>query len=324
MLQDARRKASLVEDKDKAADIEAEAESKAVVKCPLSLVTPGDADRALDWINVRVTDTVSKPYNSDELLRYIQFNPAAPDPSRILTSFKHLLTRLTRMTTAQPETRALLPADISVPKLMEMMERMITAWRNGDMSLNDRSLFLNFHIWDMCGYVHDIDANRAAVLLDGTAPGEFVIRRSSKSSVSPFHTVFSISARRVKEFSSYTDEEKEELFIANQAGITLPVKYQQCNGRFLLVHGVGVYNLTCTIGLHEPIVVSEATLVARTYASLLAGLNYTAPPYACVTDMLVDLANVTGVIRLNGIVKVADDAVSSVAKQAAYISIKDS
>ena len=242
------------------------------IKCQLSLITPKDTDKGFDWINVRFTDLVCKPYNCKELRNYLNYDPSGKDPNRILRNLNHLRTRLDSIANVPDSVKILDAKTITDEFLCNLLKKMITGWRLEDsltLAMSYGTLF-GINIWQKVGLIHDISYDEAETILEKSKKGAFMLRRSSKSKENPFHTVFSLSYKCI---SSLPDNETRDVY----------------HIRFMSVHGVGVYCLTSVLNNSKQIIATDKDLAETNYPKLLDLLGYQPPPFACITSLLIYL-----------------------------------
>lgn len=241
-----------------------QSECKPDVVCLISLATPADTDRALDWINVQISNSVQIPYLLDEFLRYCEATRHdVRDPTRALRNLNHMYARARYSASLPQSVREITSDQLTDDFLYEKIISLVLAWRD-NIQLQSipefhMGIFMNIGVWDRAGFIHDLDANQARGILIGKPTGSWMLRKSSKSTISSFRTVFAISYRMAEEVMHI---------------------------RFLLIHGVGLYSLTYTFnGLH-PINLSDAQLNAPMFTDMLAHVDYAGPTFPCITKML--------------------------------------
>lgn len=252
------------------------------VVCLLSLATPADTDKALDWINVQISNTVQIPYLLDEFLRYCEVSNDVRDPTRALRNLNHMKSRAKYIASLPHFVRELTSDRLTDDYLHEKITSLVLAWRDDipsqDIPQIHMGIFMNIGVWDRAGFIHDLESRQAGAILINKPTGTWMLRKSSKSSISSFRTVFSIS---------YKMEE----------GVM--------HIRFLLIHGVGLYSLTSRFNGVLPINLSDAQLNEPMFTDMLKHVNYTGPTFPCITKML-DYLGDRRMIRLGGFLTLHD------------------
>lgn len=233
------------------------------VVCLLSLATPADTDKALDWINVQISNTVQIPYLLDEFLRYCELTNDVRDPTRTLRNLNHMKARARYIASLPHFVREITSDRLTDDFLHEKITSLVLAWRDNipshEIPQIHLGIFMNIGVWDRAGFIHDLESSQARAILFNKPVGTWMLRKSSKSSLSSFRTVFSISYRMAEDIMHI---------------------------RFLLIHGVGLYSLTYRFNRVPPINLTDVQLNAPMFTDMLKHVDYTGPTFPCITKML--------------------------------------
>lgn len=281
ILQDAQERVSLSKSPEEKNRIETDAEQKTATKCLLSLTTPADTDRSLDWIHVQTSNDLRRAYILDEFVRYItSCDLNVPDPTRTLLNLNHMRKRAFYIRGLPDDVRDITTVQLTDVFIDEKFKALITGWAQGYRSVDIpefyAGIFMNISVWDRSGFIHDIDVAKSQEILMKRTVGTWLMRKSSKSTVSEFRTVFTISYRTRAHTNSI---------------------------RVMLLHGVGVYSLTCEFMEMPSIYLNDAELNETRFDKMISLLGYREPHFACITEML-DHCSQQGMIVLGSYVTV--------------------
>lgn len=265
ILSEASAKAEATKDEDEKDRIISDAERKTEIKCLLSLSTPTDTDRALDWINIQISNDVRKPYLLDEFVRYCRQSGAlVQDPTRTLARLNHMRPRAIYCANLPRTVRAITTDQLTDEFIHDKLTTLAAKWREGTPSASIpefyMGIFMNIGAWDRAGFVHDISIDQSSAILRKHDVGTWLLRKSSKSTPNSFRTVFTLSSR----------QNFDTIF----------------NARFLVIHGVGVYSLTCTYYEVPAVNLTDAVLNVDRFATLIDSLSYREPTFVSINEML--------------------------------------
>lgn len=257
--------------------IVADAESKTAIKCLLSLATPADTDRALDWINIQITNDIRKPYLLDEFIKYCNAcGVNIPDPTRALPKLNHMVTRAFYTVSLPDYVRAITSRELTDEFVDAKLKTLTCKWREGvpssDIPEFKMGIFMNISSWDRLGFIHDLNVEQSRSILMTKPVGSWLLRKSSRSTQSTFRTVFTISTR-VSQIEVY-------------------------HVRFVLMHGIGLYSLTCAFFGADRTYMTDAELDEQQFANMISTLRHSTPIFVCITEMLQHLDSL-GLIKLS-------------------------
>lgn len=245
-------------------------------KCPLSLETFADTGRFLDWILIQVTDKIRQYYWLDEFIKYCMRYPVGmliPDPTRTLPNLNHMRARAQHIARLPEHARALTVQDYSDElldrKLLTIFEKVIAGVPLKNIPEVDMGILMNIGVWERAGYIHNVESGAEGKFFMGKPVGTWMMRKSSKSVFNPTRTVFTLCINRESQIDCY---------------------------RMLLIHGVGIYNLTGALGGKDPIKMTATELDSKDFAGMLATIEYHEPAFTCIMEMLKDCASNAGLV----------------------------
>lgn len=238
---------------------------ESTIKCLFSLTTPGENDRVLDWFNVRALNGVFTPYLIHELDNYFHKYRGGdvPDPIRALKKLNHLRCRIKYVMRLPSHVREIKAKYLTDDFVMNCIEDLVIGWKTKKSDLTtipemQFGIFMHLGAWEKAGYVHYLDVGGAVLALKGKSAGSFLIRKSSQSIKNDYCTIYSISV----------------------AGVAVN------HGRYLDIHGVGIYSLTSTVGNKPAINLNQEDIANNKFEDIMQKINYAEPHFPCFVDML--------------------------------------